>query len=79
MRSVGRLRRNTVGAALGGHVWDRAGQIWYDTPTGGSLAADPDFAAFATATAGTAACLHGAMSAEANVVQKAWKRVGVSA
>ena len=40
--------------ALGGNAWERAGQIWYDTLTGGQLAPDADFADFAAATAATA-------------------------
>jgi Zn-dependent metalloprotease len=63
--------------AIGGHAWERAGQIWYDTLTGGSLAADTDFAAFATATAETASRLYGATGAEADAVKNAWKGVGV--
>jgi Zn-dependent metalloprotease len=63
--------------ALGGHAWERAGRIWYDTLTGGSLATDADFAAFATATADTATRLFGATAAETDAVKNAWKGVGV--
>jgi Zn-dependent metalloprotease len=66
-----------VADALGGNAWERAGQIWYDTLTGGKLAASADFAAFATATADAATARYGA-GAEHDAVVAAWKTVGVS-
>jgi Zn-dependent metalloprotease len=63
--------------AIGGQAWERAGQIWYDTLTGGSLPADVDFAAFATATMETATRLYGATGTETDAVKNAWKGVGV--
>jgi Zn-dependent metalloprotease len=67
-----------VAAALGGHSWERAGQIWYDTLTGGSLASDADFAAFARTTA-TAAHTRYGDGEEYQAVLKAWSQVGVAA
>ncbi|QKW34953.1 M4 family metallopeptidase [Actinomadura sp. NAK00032] len=64
--------------ALGGNAWEKAGRVWYDTLTGGTLAADVDFAGFAAATAATANRLFGAGSAEAKAVNRAWTGVGVS-
>jgi Zn-dependent metalloprotease len=64
--------------ALGGHAWEQAGQIWYDTLTGGSLAADADFAAFAAVTVAAAKARYGE-GAQLSAVQAAWKGVGVTA
>jgi Zn-dependent metalloprotease len=65
-------------AAIGGNAWEKAGQVWYDTLTGGSLATSADFAAFAAATVATAAGLYGSPSAEADAVRNAWAGVGVT-
>ncbi|MCP2338776.1 M4 family metallopeptidase [Actinomadura rupiterrae] len=64
-------------AAIGGHAWEKAGKIWYQTLTGGKLAATADFAAFAAATVETAGSLYGASGAEASAVRQAWTGVGV--
>ncbi|WP_369201205.1 M4 family metallopeptidase [Streptomyces sp. PU-14G] len=61
---------------LGGNAWERAGQIWYDTLTGG-LKPDTDFAAFATATAEAAKSRYGDGSDEHEAVRKCWSEVGV--
>ncbi|MER6334317.1 M4 family metallopeptidase [Streptomyces sp. NPDC001034] len=61
--------------ALGGHAWEKAGQIWYDTLTGGDLASDAQFADFATLTLKAARERFGADELQA--VQKAWEQVGV--
>ena len=63
--------------ALGGHAWEQAGQIWYDTLTGGSLASDADFAAFAAATVAAATARYGE-GTQLRAVQAAWKGVGVT-
>ncbi|WP_441246184.1 M4 family metallopeptidase [Kitasatospora sp. McL0602] len=67
-----------LATALGGNAWEKAGQIWYDTLTGGSLAHDCDFAAFAQATA-TAARARYTDESVATTVIAAWSQVGVSA
>ncbi|MBC6463973.1 M4 family metallopeptidase [Actinomadura alba] len=64
--------------AIGGRAWERAGQIWYDTLTGGGLSETIDFAAFAAATVETASRLYGATAAETGAVRTAWNGVGVS-
>ncbi|MFT4248760.1 MAG: M4 family metallopeptidase [Pseudomonas sp.] len=64
--------------AIGGAAWDKAGRIWYRALTGGQLAAEADFAAFAALTAQVAAADYGAGSAEARAVQQAWRDVGVA-
>jgi len=66
-----------VAAALGGHAWESAGQIWYDTLTGGSLATDADFAAFGAATVAAARARYGE-GAEVQAVRAAWSTVGVT-
>ena len=62
--------------AIGGHAWERAGQIWYDVLTGGALTATADFAAFAAATAGAALERYGD-GPEFRAVREAWIEVGV--
>ncbi|GAA2137191.1 M4 family metallopeptidase [Kitasatospora kazusensis] len=67
-----------LATALGGNAWERAGQVWYDTLTGGRLAHDADFTAFAKATAAAARARY-TDEAVANTVIAAWSQVGVSA
>ncbi|MGK4583377.1 M4 family metallopeptidase [Kitasatospora sp. HPMI-4] len=66
-----------LATALGGHAWERAGQIWYDTLTGGRLTHDADFAAFAKATVAAAAARYQDRSV-ADAVTAAWSQVGIS-
>lgn len=65
-----------VASTLGGHAWETAGQVWYDTLTGG-LRADSDFETFASATAQAASARFGDTSAEHTAVLDAWHTVGV--
>ncbi|MEU3060300.1 M4 family metallopeptidase [Streptomyces subrutilus] len=62
---------------LGGKAWERAGLIWYDTLTGGELAADADFADFARLTVAAAVARYGDGGAEHRALQKAWSAVGL--
>ena len=62
--------------AIGGHAWERAGQIWYDVLTGGQLPPDAGFAAFAGATGAAARARYGA-GPELEAVLAAWTAVGV--
>ncbi|MFF4396749.1 M4 family metallopeptidase [Streptomyces sp. NPDC001480] len=62
--------------ALGGHSWEKAGQIWYDVLTGGELRQDALFADFATLTVKASRERYGAGD-ELQAVQKAWEQVGV--
>jgi hypothetical protein len=64
-------------AAIGGYAWEKAGQIWYDTLTGGALEPDADFASFAAATRSAAKARFGT-GAEAEAVDKAWAQVGLA-
>jgi len=65
-----------VADALGGHAWERAGQVWYDTLTGGRLAKDTDFAAFAGATVAAATDRYG-QGDVVDAVRSGWTSVGV--
>ncbi|MEU6394892.1 M4 family metallopeptidase [Streptomyces sp. NPDC046939] len=61
---------------LGGNAWERAGQIWYDTLTGGRLKHDALFHDFAKATVKSAQARYGG-GEEYQAVLKAWEQVGV--
>jgi Zn-dependent metalloprotease len=63
--------------ALGGHSWERAGQIWYDTLTDHNLQQNASFATFANLTIQNAASRFGAGSDEQKAVRDAWAKVGV--
>ncbi|GAA5157734.1 M4 family metallopeptidase [Ornithinimicrobium tianjinense] len=64
--------------ALGGQVWERAGQVWFDTlTTRGLLPRDVDFAGFAAATVETAVVRHGAGSEVEVALRSAWEGVGL--
>ncbi|WP_330291072.1 M4 family metallopeptidase [Streptomyces sp. NBC_00576] len=65
-----------VATALGGHAWERAGQIWYDVLTGGALDERAFFDDFAQLTVSTARERYGD-GEELQAVLKAWERVGV--
>src|SRR5258708_32221712 len=63
---------------IGGNAWEKAGRVWYDTLTGGSLASTADFATFAAATVATATQLYGSSNTAVSAVRKAWTGVGVT-
>ena len=65
-----------VAHRLGGHAWEKAGQIWYDTLLSG-LRPTTDFAGFAAATIAAAAKRYGDSSAEVAAVRAGWSGVGV--
>ncbi|AKZ55629.1 Extracellular metalloprotease [Streptomyces ambofaciens ATCC 23877] len=62
--------------ALGGHAWERAGQVWYDVLTGGELAQDALFTDFASLTVKAARERYGDAE-ELEAVRKGWEQVGV--
>jgi Zn-dependent metalloprotease len=64
--------------ALGGHAWERAGQVWYDVLTGGELDAQASFTDFAKLTLAAARASYGE-GEELQAVTKAWEQVGVPA
>jgi Zn-dependent metalloprotease len=63
--------------AIGGHAWEKAGRVWYDTLTSKNVPKGADFATFANMTHATAGKLFGVSSAESNAVREAWAAVGV--
>ncbi|WP_055490175.1 M4 family metallopeptidase [Streptomyces sp. TP-A0356] len=65
-----------VATALGGHAWERAGQIWYDVLTGGRLQPQATFADFAKLTVAAAGSRYDGHQ-ERDAVLKAWEQVGV--
>lgn len=64
---------------LGGHAWEKAGRIWYETLRDPRVHANATFRQFAGRTATNARRLFGAGSDEANAVVASWDGVGVSA
>jgi Zn-dependent metalloprotease len=66
-----------LATALGGHSWEKAGQIWYDTLIDHNLKSNSSFATFATLTVHSAGSRYGAASTEQKAVQDAWAKVGV--
>ena len=68
---------HVVATTLGGHAWERAGQIWYDT-INGDIRADCDFATFAGLTLAAATTRYGPGSAEVAAVRTGWEAVGLS-
>jgi Zn-dependent metalloprotease len=63
--------------ALGGHSWEKAGQIWYDTLTDHNLRPNATFATFAKLTVTHAGSRFGTNSTEQKAIRDAWSQVGV--
>jgi Zn-dependent metalloprotease len=63
--------------AIGGNAWEKAGQVWFDVMTSGTLAKDADFKTFADATLKAAGDRFGQDSSEQQAIQKAWQDVKV--
>lgn len=66
-----------VAMELGGHSWDRAGQIWYATLTDSRMHKKTTFVEFAKVTVDQAGILYPKDKSVAQVVEKAWKDVQV--
>jgi Zn-dependent metalloprotease len=66
-----------VATRIGGHAWERAGRIWYDTLLAG-MKPTTDFAGFAALTLAAATRRYGEGSAEADAVRAGWSGVGVA-
>lgn len=62
--------------ALGGHAWERAGQVWYAAATDPSMTPETDFATFADLTVSHARAAYDTSVADACV--QAWAGVGVT-
>lgn len=64
--------------ALGEHVWEVAGQVWFDTmTTRGLIPRDVDFAGFAGATVRMAQDRYGEGSEVDRALRSAWSGVGI--
>lgn len=63
--------------AIGGHAWEKAGQIWYDTLCDARLPRDADFATFARLTRDNAANRFGDGDV-VRAVEQGWIDVGVT-
>jgi Zn-dependent metalloprotease len=66
-----------VATTIGGHAWEKAGRVWYDTLTSRRVPTGADFALFASMTYATAGTLFGDKSTESDAVRDAWTKVGV--
>lgn len=67
-----------VATKLGGHAWDAAGPIWYQTLCDPALSPDSDFTQFARLTLKHARSQYGEASAEADAIQAGWEAVKVT-
>ncbi|MGI3786823.1 MAG: M4 family metallopeptidase, partial [Janthinobacterium lividum] len=67
--------------SIGGNSWERAGQVWYATLTGGGVTSSTDFAGFAQATVDAATRLFADDNASGTTVAaqvtQAWQQVGL--
>ncbi len=63
--------------AIGGHSWERTGQVWYAALTGGAVTPSTDFTGFAQATVDAASRLFGDDPTVAGHVTMAWQQVGL--
>jgi Zn-dependent metalloprotease len=63
---------------LGGHAWERAGQVWYDVLTGGGLSVDADFAEFAVGAVRAAQRRYPGSPQVPDAVRAGWEAVGVA-
>jgi Zn-dependent metalloprotease len=63
--------------SIGGHAWEKAGRIWYDTLRDNKLRPTTTFKRFAELSVATAHRLYGAGSTESDAVRDAWGQVGI--
>lgn len=68
-----------VATQLGGHSWEKAGRIWYETVRDARVRPNSGFTTFARRTVANARALFGAASPEAAAVLSAWSQVGITA
>ncbi len=66
-----------VATRLGGHAWEKAGLIWYDTLRDSQLRPLSGFNKFARLTVANAGRLFGQGGAEQQAVRDSWKDVGI--
>jgi Zn-dependent metalloprotease len=67
-----------VAIQLGGHAWEKAGRIWYETLRDSRLKPHYGFKRFARLTVTNAGKLYGAGSGEEQAVRKGWDQVGIT-
>jgi Zn-dependent metalloprotease len=65
-------------ARLGGHAWEKAGRIWYETLRDARLRTNSGFKRFAALSVANAGRLFGVPSVEQAAVASAWQDVGIS-
>jgi Zn-dependent metalloprotease len=65
-----------IASALGGHAWEQAGQVWYDTLQ--TVSSTADFKAFAGATVAVAGQRYGTGGKVQKAVEDGWDGVGVA-
>ena len=65
--------------AIGGHAWEEAGRIWYETLSDRAVGPSTQFHGFAAATVRSAERMFGSGSDQARAVAEAWAAVGVGA
>jgi Zn-dependent metalloprotease len=66
-----------VAAAIGGHAWEKAGRVWYETLRDAKLKPGSGFKSFAGRTVANASRLYGAHGPEEQAVRQAWAQVGI--
>jgi Zn-dependent metalloprotease len=65
-------------AAFGGHAWEKAGRIWYETLLDAQLRPTANFQRVASLTLLHAEKLYGQGSSERQAVKQAWNEVGIA-
>jgi Zn-dependent metalloprotease len=66
-----------IATQLGGHAWEKAGRIWYETVRDPRLRPFSGFLGFARRTSANAARLFGEGSPEQQAVRDGWGQVGI--
>jgi len=66
-----------VATQLGGHAWEQAGRIWYETLRDSRLRPNTGFLRFARLTVNNATRLYGHGSQQEQTVREAWNQVGL--
>jgi Zn-dependent metalloprotease len=67
-----------VATQVGGHAWEKAGRIWYETLRDSRLRPTANFKRFAGLTLATAQRLYGTTGPEQQAVRDGWGQVGIA-
>jgi Zn-dependent metalloprotease len=67
-----------IATQLGGHAWEKAGRIWYETLRDGRLRRNTGFLRFARLTYANAGRIFGSASPEQRAVHDGWQQVGLA-